>query len=167
MSTRTFVFCDICNPEALRNVEQRRHPKRGDRDGRRITDGRAWIESDVESAIQQHGWLLTTGGAHICPHCVEMAQQTRDAIDPHDHSPDNGRSFIFCDCCNTMGIRYIEQRRQSKREDQTHRRITDGRAWHDDDLEAALEDGWQLGEDGKHYCPQCLKRHPDLIGTPD
>jgi len=163
MSARTFVFCDLCNPDALRNVEQRRGPERGDYDGRRFTDGRAWIESDVETAMQEHGWILTTGGAHICSRCVEQAQAAREAITPHEHDADSGRSFIFCDCCNAMGIRYIEQRRESSRNGNGDtRRITDGRAWFENNDSAAVENGWLITEDGKHYCPQCKSRHPNL-----
>ena len=164
MTTRTFVFCDICNPDALRNLELRRSPDRGDYGGRRNTDGRAWIGRDVETAIQEHGWILTTGGAHICPHCMEQAQQSRKSIQPHDHEPDGGRSFIFCDCCNIMGVRFIEQRRRAERTDGGHhRRLTDDRSWFEDDEDAAKENGWVVTEDGRHYCPKCRTRHPDLI----
>ena len=77
MSIRTFIFCDFCNPQGIRYVEQRRTIDRGDRDGRRITDGRAWYEGghdDVKTAVTEHGWAVTTEGKHICPHCQQHLQ---------------------------------------------------------------------------------------------
>lgn len=69
MAVRTFVFCDICNPQGIRYVEQRRAPK-GDRPhGRRVTDGRAWFEGAAEQA-ELEGWKTSPdGNRHICPRC--------------------------------------------------------------------------------------------------
>ena len=71
MAVRTFVFCDICNPQGIRYVEQRRTPK-GDRPhGRRVTDGRAWYEGSTTDAARA-GWKISTDGAHhVCPRCHE------------------------------------------------------------------------------------------------
>ncbi|MCP4043254.1 MAG: hypothetical protein GY731_15065 [Gammaproteobacteria bacterium] len=163
MSVRTFVFCDICNPRGIRCPEQRRGGGRGDRGSRRISDDRAWFEGNVETAVDEHGWKLTQDGAHVCPHCLEQERLGRFPVTTHYHAPKNGRSFIFCDCCNQMGIRYVEQRRDAKRDDQHGRRITDDRAWVEGDSQTAAEQhGWVLTGDGRHYCQKCYERHPDL-----
>lgn len=71
MSVRTFVFCDICNAKAVRNLEERRNPNRGggkDTHGRRISDGRAWFEGSAKEAVKC-GWHIHADGRHICPRC--------------------------------------------------------------------------------------------------
>ncbi|MEQ1622019.1 MAG: hypothetical protein ABL919_11475 [Methylococcales bacterium] len=68
MSIRKFIFCDICNPQGMRPIEFRRSPREGERTGRRISDGRAWIEGNVQIAVD-NGWLVTSDGRHICPTC--------------------------------------------------------------------------------------------------
>lgn len=73
MSLRTFVFCDICNPQGYRCVEERRPLKRANRNGRRISDGRAWHEGDVTTALAE-GWAITKEGLHVCPDCLELHQ---------------------------------------------------------------------------------------------
>jgi len=67
MTIRTFIFCDICNPQCVRSIEFRRAPRDGERSGRRISDGRAWFEGSVNLAVSQ-GWLITEN-SHICPAC--------------------------------------------------------------------------------------------------
>jgi hypothetical protein len=72
MSIRKIIFCDICNPQGLRSIEYRRAPRANtERVGRRISDGRAWIEGEVEEAIKT-GWLCTYDGKHICPACQNI-----------------------------------------------------------------------------------------------
>lgn len=71
MSIRKFVFCDICNPQALRSIEFRRSKRLDTRIGRRISDGRAWFEGEPKSAIEA-GWLCSPDGRHICPACRNM-----------------------------------------------------------------------------------------------
>lgn len=66
---RVIIFCDICNPQGIRYIEQKRSTQRGDVEGRRITDGRAWYEGSLEEAIEL-GWLHESG-QHICPRCKE------------------------------------------------------------------------------------------------
>ena len=68
MSIRAFVFCDLCNPMAIRHVEERRR-SRWDAPsmGRRISDGRAWFDGSEDDA-RQAGWQAE-GERHICPHC--------------------------------------------------------------------------------------------------
>jgi hypothetical protein len=68
MSTRTFLSCDICNPQGVRYTEQRRVLKRSNPGGR-STDGRAWYDGDVKKAIAYHGWKIIGLGKHACPRC--------------------------------------------------------------------------------------------------
>jgi hypothetical protein len=77
MSIRTFIFCDICNPQALRSIEFRRTTRLDTRPGRRISDGRSWIEVTLEQAVEQEGWLLDEDGLHVCPAC----QRVRKGVD--------------------------------------------------------------------------------------
>ncbi len=76
MSIRTFIFCDICNPQALRSIEFRRLTRKGIRTGRRISDGRAWYEGSVEQAIEKAGWQRSGDGRHICPVCQGLHQSS-------------------------------------------------------------------------------------------
>ncbi|NIR30407.1 MAG: hypothetical protein GWN84_14085 [Gammaproteobacteria bacterium] len=77
MSVRTFLFCDVCNPMGIRTVEMRRGGRHRDaRAGRRITDGRAWFEGDVEAA-QAAGWSPSHDGRHLCPLCTAR-EETRE-----------------------------------------------------------------------------------------
>jgi hypothetical protein len=69
---RVIIFCDVCNPQGIRYIEQNRSTQRGDLGGRRVTDGRAWYEGSLDEALQL-GWLHV-GGEHICPRCA--ARQT-------------------------------------------------------------------------------------------
>lgn len=69
MSVHTFVFCDQCNPQHIRSLEYRRTSDRGDRQGRRITDARAWYDGELSDAVENHGWEITPEGRHLCPNC--------------------------------------------------------------------------------------------------
>ena len=69
MTIRTFIFCDVCNPQGIRVIEYRRATRLGARPGRRMCDGRAWLESSVDHAIEKAGWIRTIEGLHICPAC--------------------------------------------------------------------------------------------------
>ena len=66
---RVIIFCDICNPQGIRYIEQKRSTQRGDSDGRRVTDGRSWFEGSLEDALNE-GWLHEDGN-HSCPRCME------------------------------------------------------------------------------------------------
>lgn len=66
---RVIIFCDICNPQGIRYIEQNRSTQRGDIDGRRVTDGRSWFEGSLESALD-HNWTYEND-EHICPRCQE------------------------------------------------------------------------------------------------
>jgi len=52
----------------MRPIEFRRSPRAGERTGRRISDGRAWIEGGLKTAID-NGWIATPDERHICPAC--------------------------------------------------------------------------------------------------
>ncbi|MGD0960702.1 MAG: hypothetical protein ABSB19_12930 [Methylomonas sp.] len=77
MSIRTFVFCDICNPQGIRTIEFRRSTRLDMRGGRRISDGRAWLETALDQTMADAGWLRTVEGLHICPAC--QSRQTADS----------------------------------------------------------------------------------------
>ncbi len=81
MARRSFVFCDICNPLALRSIEMRRTIiGRDSRDGRRLADGRAWYDgSDLEA--KHAGWVVADDGQHICPACFERLRSMRNVLE--------------------------------------------------------------------------------------
>lgn len=87
MTVRSFIFCDICNPMAIRDIEMRRIRPRDVRNGRRVTDGRMWFEGDEQSAIK-HGWVATEGGQHICPSCLERMQALRPVLEARPFASD-------------------------------------------------------------------------------
>ena len=68
MSIRTFIFCDICNPQAIRAIEFRRASREHERSGRRLSDGRIWFDGSLDEAIDK-GWICNEQGQHICPVC--------------------------------------------------------------------------------------------------
>lgn len=49
-------------------VEFRRSPRDNERNGRRISDGRAWFDGTLAQAIAS-GWLQDGDGLHVCPTC--------------------------------------------------------------------------------------------------
>jgi hypothetical protein len=71
---RVIIFCDICNPQGIRYIEQTRHTQRGDVDGRRVTDGRSWYEGSLDDALKL-GWLHEDG-AHVCPRCKDRQNKS-------------------------------------------------------------------------------------------
>ncbi|WP_126454971.1 hypothetical protein [Sulfuriflexus mobilis] len=62
MSIRTFIFCDVCNPQAIRSIHN------ADHFGRRISDGRAWYEGPIHEASKL-GWVVTHEDHNVCPDC--------------------------------------------------------------------------------------------------
>ncbi|RIZ71977.1 MAG: hypothetical protein D0530_01085 [Methylococcales bacterium] len=68
MTLRTIISCDRCNLRRLKSIEFRRGIREGSRTGRRLSDGRSWIEADDDYAIR-NGWLFSSDGQHICPSC--------------------------------------------------------------------------------------------------
>jgi hypothetical protein len=63
MSIGSFIFCDRCNPQAIRNI-----PFPGEQ--RRNADGRSWFDGSSEDA-QKEGWLVDRD-YHICPRCNDF-----------------------------------------------------------------------------------------------
>ncbi len=162
MSLRSFVFCDICNPEGYRCIEHRRPSQRDDYYGRRVSDGRAWYEGDDSAAIE-NGWVISDEGRHICPHCLEHHSPVTDSNSTNQSGKvHTAKTLLFCDLCNPEAVHYIEDRRKGERGNSLGRRIADGRAYYDGDISLAAEEGWQITSRGKHYCPRCGTRHPEL-----
>jgi hypothetical protein len=160
MSIRTFLFCDVCNPRRIRTPEQRRDMQRRESSGRRLSDGRSWFEGDAEQAVNENNWVALDSGLYVCPICDAKGLS---ADNVNRKSKSSIRSFVFCDSCNPQSFRVVESRRNEDRSVQTGRRITDGRAWLDStDPETILESNWIIAEEDKHYCPTCVKLHPNL-----
>ncbi len=68
MSTRTFVFCDVCNKQATRLISNT--SSINSRPSRRNTDDRAWFEGSVADSVK-NDWYVTEIGENICPKCYE------------------------------------------------------------------------------------------------
>ncbi len=168
MSIHMFVCCDFCNPEEFRCPEQRRKTKRGQEreSGRRWTDGCSWIDGDERAAVV-HGWITTGDGLSVCPQCADKGVhlRTEDQVAIKDKEFIE-RSFIFCDVCNTNGIRQIELRRQANRGDRGGRRSSDGCAWYGGEQRIAVEeDGWTATLKGEHVCPSCLEKDHYVVNV--
>lgn len=84
MSIRIFVFCDLCNPEGIRNINnryrmtdrreinnERRIEIRRTIKGRRNGDGRSWYEGTLDAAIEQ-GWSVAVDNKILCPDCIKL-----------------------------------------------------------------------------------------------
>lgn len=67
---RIIIFCDRCNPQGIRYIEQKRNIHRSDSGGRRISDGRAWFEGTFDEAME-NGWTQPEDTLHICPNCQQ------------------------------------------------------------------------------------------------
>lgn len=80
MARRSFIFCDICNPLALRSIEMRRTTGRDSRDGRRLADGRTWYDGSDHEA-KHAGWVIADDGQHICPACFERLRSMRNVLE--------------------------------------------------------------------------------------
>lgn len=80
MARRSFIFCDICNPLAIRYIEMRRSIGRNARIGRRVSDGRNWFDGDdAEAALS--GWVATDDGQHVCPACFARMKSMRHVLE--------------------------------------------------------------------------------------
>lgn len=75
---QTFIFCDRCNPQCFRLVEHRRGTFRSGKTGRRITDGRAWLEPATLEAIKANNWAYTADEKHYCHECVAQLPELAD-----------------------------------------------------------------------------------------
>ncbi len=71
---QSVVFCDRCNPQGVRLIENRREGYRSDQSGRRLTDGREWIDYSSPEALLEQNWVLAEDGKHYCPQCSSMAK---------------------------------------------------------------------------------------------
>jgi len=80
MARRSFIFCDICNPLAIRYVEMRRATGRDVRIGRRVSDGRNWFDGSDEEATLA-GWVATDDGQHVCPACFGRMKSMRHVLE--------------------------------------------------------------------------------------
>jgi hypothetical protein len=80
MARRSFIFCDICNPLAVREVEMRRAMSSRNGKGRRITDGRAWFDGSDEEA-KAAGWMDGDNGQFVCPTCIERMRSMRHVLE--------------------------------------------------------------------------------------
>jgi hypothetical protein len=73
------------------------------------------------------------------------------------------RTFIFCDICNSMGIRTPEMRQGTHRDPERRgRRVTDSRAWFEGEITEAIAAGWLIDSEGRHVCPGCQRSHQEL-----
>jgi hypothetical protein len=80
MSLRTFIFCDYCNPSAIRTIEARRiAPRPFGLSGRRFSDGRSWFDGSREQALAA-GWSLNDDGQDICPRCLQRGLGTHPEV---------------------------------------------------------------------------------------
>lgn len=82
MSIRVFLFCDYCNPSAIRTIEERRSSARPfGACGRRSSDGRSWFDGRREEA-QAVGWRVDEEGRDICPQCLSRGLGAFRITDP-------------------------------------------------------------------------------------
>jgi hypothetical protein len=160
MSIRTFLFCDVCNPRGIRLPELRRDAHHREGSGRRISDARSWFEGNAEQAVNEYNWIAAEDGSYVCPGCQAKGLSVDHA---NRESRSSLRSFVFCDSCNPQGFRMVEPRRNEDRSIHVGRRMTDGRAWLAASRpEEILENNWVIADEGRHYCPRCIKLHPTL-----
>jgi len=69
------------------------------------------------------------------------------------------RTFIFCDHCNSQGIRLADRRRRSPWQRRLQgRRQSDGRSWFEGTEAEAIAAGWHTSQIGRHTCPGCVDR---------
>lgn len=89
MSVRTFIFCDGCNPQGIRNIYN------GVQRARRNSDGRAWYEGPLDEAVQL-GWVVSKQGYTLCPTCIDkgLIEMFKDSdIDANDLMLNMNTSF--------------------------------------------------------------------------
>lgn len=76
------------------------------------------------------------------------------------------RTFVFCDFCNALGVRTVDNRRFPREPATAGRRCSDGRAWFEGDVTLAVaEYGWEETPEGHHACPHCLARGLPSLAT--
>lgn len=69
MSNRTFIFCDICNPQVIRPIEFRRSRRNDKPTGRRLCDGKVWFKGNLAEAIDNAGGALMKMFSRFAPVC--------------------------------------------------------------------------------------------------
>lgn len=89
MGVKTFIYCDYCNPNAIRVVD-RRPPERASVGGRRNSDSRSFIDGGNGEAAAA-GWTIVRG-MHFCPRCGQHADRflSREG-DPADSESASGQ----------------------------------------------------------------------------
>lgn len=93
MGVRTFIYCDYCNPNAIRFVD-RRPPERAFVGGRRNSDSRSFIDGDDADALAA-GWKVVMG-RHFCPRCTQHAEHLQGGqSDTPGTQRDAGSSGLF------------------------------------------------------------------------
>lgn len=65
------------------------------------------------------------------------------------------RTIIFCDHCNPLGLRTINDRFTK------NRRLGDYRTWYEGNLEEAHDAGWRKSVSGHDLCPKCYENRLD------
>jgi hypothetical protein len=86
MSSKTFIFCDLCNPLCLHQVDRREQSRDGLSAGRRFSDNYSWIESPEEE-IGEHGWIVTSNHKHVCPRCYAKHKDAVFSLSGKGHHP--------------------------------------------------------------------------------
>ena len=72
------------------------------------------------------------------------------------------KTFTFCDICNP-DCRIAIDRRDSKRDENSGRRVGDECSWFEGVPEDSAEEGWIVTSKGKHICPSCFVQHKDAV----
>jgi len=83
MTLRTIISCDQCNLRRIKSLEFRRGIRDNTFTGRRLSDGRSWIEVDVDYVIK-NGWLSSSNGQHLCPACQAVNAASLKTNDVYD-----------------------------------------------------------------------------------
>lgn len=86
MSIKTFIFCDLCNPLCLHQIDRREQARDGLAAGRRFSDNYSWIEGSAEE-IGEYGWIVTSNHKHICPRCYARHKDAVFSISGKGHPP--------------------------------------------------------------------------------
>jgi len=79
MSTRTFIFCDSCNPLGLKTKND------GFTNNRRSGDNCSWHEGNEKEAYML-GWLKTANNGHLCPKCHKNMSEKDSLVNKNNSS---------------------------------------------------------------------------------
>lgn len=86
MSMKTFIFCDLCNPLCLHQMDRREQSREGIAAGRRFTDNYSWLEGGIDESTQ-NGWMVTSNNKHICPRCYAKHKDAVFSISNRGYHP--------------------------------------------------------------------------------